>query len=163
MVSFSNADKGLAFKDTNRQVPVDLGVNMTYLPITVDFSDADWNTVATHEILDVTGAVQVRIIPQCTADLTGASGTLSLGIAGATTAFIAATTGTGIDANELWLSATPAAQYPGTAIVNAVIANTDVGYEITGQALTAGTIIFHVWWDAISDGASVQSGVGGTL
>lgn len=163
MVSFSNADKGLAFRDSNRQVPVDLGVNMTYLPISVDFSSTTWNTVATHELFNVSGAVQVRIIPECTALLTGASGTLSLGIAGATTAFVAATTGTGIDDDEFWLSSTPAAQYPGTAIVNVVVANTDIGYEITGQALTAGTIVFHLWWDAISEGAYVQQSTGGTL
>lgn len=163
MTSFNNADRQLVVRDSVRQVPVDLGINMTYLPLTVDFSSATWNTVATHELFTVTGTVYVRMIPVCSADLTGASGTISLGVEGATTAFVAATTGTGIDSGEIWLSSTPATNYAGTAIINSVVSGADIGYAITGQALTAGTITFHLWWDAVSDGAYVQQGAGGTL
>jgi hypothetical protein len=39
----------------------------------------------------------------------------------------------------------------------------DIGYEITGEALTSGNIVFHCVWDPLSAGASVVAGAGGAL
>lgn len=134
-----------------------------YLAVAADFSSATWNTVATHEILTVTGLVRVRIIPVCTVDLTGASATIALGVEGAATTFIAATTGTDIDAGEIWLGTTPAGQFAYSSVVDRVVQGLDIGYVVATAALTAGAITFHVWWDPLETGATVVAGAGGTL
>lgn len=135
-----------------------------YLSLTVDFSNATWNTVASHEIFTVTGRVRVVILPICTEDLAGATATIALEDDGAAAAYIAATTGTDIDSGEVWLSTTPATSYAWSSVVDRVINGADIGYTIATAALSDGTIVFHCWWDDLGDGtANVVQGAGGTL
>ncbi len=149
-------------------------VNPNYLPITVDFADAAWNTVATHEVLTVTGMVQLTIIPQVAATLTDAAdlATLQLGIAGTTNAIIATTGAAGVGGdtlatNEFWLDATPAdVVVTKTALDNLTVvvgAGLDVGFEVAGEALTGGRIIFHVWWTPLDATGAVVGGTGVAL
>lgn len=134
------------------------------LTITVDFASATWNTQATHEILTVTGLVRVRILPVCTENLAGATATLTLGVEGAANAFIASTTGTDIDAGELWIDATPTTTNEAySTLIDRIVYGVDIGYEIGTAALTDGTIVFYVWWDALSSDGNVTAGAGGTL
>lgn len=136
-----------------------------YLAVTADMAVAGWETVATHEILTVTGNVRVKIVPVCTGDLTSAGvAGIQLGVAGTTNAFVANTTATGIDNGEAWLSNTPAFSYAVTSVVDAVVSGgTDVGYEIDTAALTGGSIVFHCWWQPLSSGGAVVAGAGGAL
>ena len=39
----------------------------------------------------------------------------------------------------------------------------DVGYEITGAALTGGSLEFHCVWVPLDDNGLVEAGAGGTL
>jgi hypothetical protein len=39
----------------------------------------------------------------------------------------------------------------------------DVGYEIGGENLTDGTLVFHCWWEPLSSDGLVIAGAGGNL
>lgn len=139
---------------------------MNYFTVTADGTSATWNTVASHEIATVTGMVRLRIIAECTEALVGATATIELGTANNTAEIIAQTTATDIDATEIWRSATPDVEV--TAYSDAgrdylVVGGTDVGYTIGTAALTDGTLIFHVWWEALDSTGAVTAGAGGSL
>ena len=135
-----------------------------YRKVTADFSSATWNTVATHEILTVSGPNRVIIIPECTTALTsGGAAELELGVEGDTDAFLGNTLATDIDQNEYWLNATPAAVFSKSAVVDQIVNGLDVGYEVTVAALTGGVIDFHIWTIPLAESASVVSGSGGSL
>ena len=150
-----------------------------YLAVTADMSSATWNTAAAHEIVTVTGNVRVRILCECTVTLedAGDTATLILGIAGNTAAFLASTSAGGagaanqLDAGEIWIDATPAdlgtaliTSAAGGAIIDAVVVGGyDIGYTIGTEALTAGTLIFHVWWSPLSATGACVAGAGGVL
>lgn len=136
-----------------------------FIQVTADFTSATWNTVAAHEILTVTGTIRLKIIPRCTVDLTsGGAATMILGTETTTNAFITSTTATDIDANELWLSATPNHQYARTAVIDVVITGgRDVGYTIGTAAMTNGSITFDMWWEPVSSDGNAVAGAGGAL
>lgn len=144
-----------------------------YFAVTADMTSATWNTQAKHEIATVTGMVHMIVIPECTATLTDAAdgASIQLGHESLTTALIASTTaataGTVIETGELWVDATPAdvmVLKSGIENLDFVInGGLDVGYEITGAALTGGTMVFHVWWEAVNSTGLVAAGAGGTL
>jgi len=137
-----------------------------YLAVTASMSSATWNTVAAHEIAVVTGMVRMRVIPEVTASLTGATTTIALGYATTVAAMLAATTGTALDATEIWQHATAANNLPGVAtssIQDFIINSDDVGYTIAGGSATAGQIIFHIWWEALNATGAVTAGAGGAF
>lgn len=140
------------------------GVNYVAVPIT--FAAGTTGAVATHEILTVTGAVRLRMFVECTTSVEG-GGSIQLGVAGATNAFIASTTGTDLDAGDVWYDATPTETYGNfsSLVLDKVIAGgIDVGYEVTVDTLTGGAITFHCWWEALnSTGAVVAADGTGTL
>lgn len=145
-----------------------------YFSVSADMSSATWNTVASHEIATVTGMVHMIIIPECTETLVDAADAayIQFGYEGLTTALIASTGAAGVGGNaiaagEIWIDATPADVFALTSNVRAldVVVNggLDIGYEITGAALTEGTMVFHVFWEAINATGAVVAGAGGTL
>jgi len=144
-----------------------------YFAVTADMSSATWNTQAKHEIATVTGMVHMVIIPECTETLVDAAdgASIQLGHESLTTALIASTTaataGTVIEAGEIWVDATPAdvmALRSAFEALDFIIAGgLDVGYEITGAALTEGTMVFHVFWEALNATGAVAAGAGGAL
>lgn len=108
-------------------------------------------------LFDTTGKVIIdRIIGVVETDLVSAGGgTLALGVTGATTLLIAATTATDLDLDELWVSATPNAN--GIAIP-AGLQNIAIAQDIIGTvgtaAITAGAIRLYAFYTPItSDGA----------
>ena len=162
------------FGQTNRTPTVGSERLANYFTVTADMSSATWNTAASHELATVTGLVHIVIIPECTATLTDAAdgASIQLGVEGSTAALIASTGAAGAGGNtistgELWLDATPADLTDNRTAQNALdfkVGNGhDVGYEITGAALTGGTIIFHIFWEPISATGAVVAGVGGSL
>jgi len=139
-----------------------------YIGVTVPMNSATWNTAASHEILTITGMVRVKIIAECTATLTdsGNAGTIQLGVEGATSAFIASTDSDDIVTGDLWYDATPTLGVDTTSsvVIDKIIAGgLDVGYEIGGEALTGGTLVFHCWWTPLNATGAVVAGAGGTL
>lgn len=138
----------------------------------IDLSSATWNTVATHEVFTLSGAVEMLLffVVKTSVTSTGAA-ELSVGRAGATTAFAAAQVVTGLTANRFIMpggsvaNQSIAATYRGATISNTVytVNNGDIGYEITVAACNAGEIEAICYWTPVSTGASVVVGLGGTL
>lgn len=139
----------------------DLSHYKNSLTVTVSFTSATWNTVGTHEVLDITGAVFLQIFPVCQGDLTGA-GSIQLGTDTSTNAMVASTVATNINNGEIWASATPSANLAKVSFIDQIVTG-DVGFEITGSALTGGTLLFVVFWEPAASGSTVVAGAGGAL
>ena len=99
-------------------------------------------------LFTVTGVVEMRIIGKCTTELAGASATLEVGTATDTDALIATTTGTDIDANELWNDASPTDSVE--ALQTALTVSQNVIQTAGVANITAGVIVYFVQWRAIS-------------
>jgi hypothetical protein len=107
-------------------------------------------------LFTVTGDVLAIVFAKCTTLLTGANATLEVGVAGNTAAIIAQTTGTDIDANEIWNGATPAAVALLTPKL--VSGGADIIETIATADVTAGVLEYHCLWVAVSsDGAVVAA------
>lgn len=140
-----------------------------YLSVTADFTSATWNTVAAHEIATVTGAVRMVILPQVAGTITSAGGaaTLILGDETTTNSLIASTDAEQLAAGEWWADTTTTrtvlqgAQLDGLNFV--IGGGKDVGYTIGTEALTGGSIVFHIWWVPISSDGAVAAGTGAAL
>jgi hypothetical protein len=88
----------------------------------------------------------------------GATATIALGVTGSTSLFIAATTGTVIDAGEFWIDTTSRANgfaLP-AALQNIVITDNIIG-TVGAQAVNAGVIRFDVWWRPLTGGTIVAA------
>lgn len=137
-----------------------------YGSVSITFAALTTGSVATHEILTVTGMVRLRMIAECTVNVAG-SGSIQLGIEGTTNAFIASTAGTDIDAGEVWIDATPTETQGNTSSLmldKIICGGLDVGYEVTSNTLTGGTIVFHYWWEPLNSTGNVVAADGtGTL
>jgi len=144
-----------------------------HIAVTANMASATWNTAASHEVFTVTGTVRMWLWVLCTDTLTDAADAadIQFGVAGATDAFIAATAaagkgGAGLAAGEVWCDATPADTYGNASslILDKIVSGgLDVGYEITGAALTGGSLEFHCVWVPLDDTGNVEAGAGGTL
>lgn len=161
--AFSGFDAG----EVEGHVLLDHPPRMRYLRNAITFAAGTTGSVATHETFTVTGTVRIRLLNEVTANLAGATATISYGEATAGTSIIAATTGTDLVAGELWYDATPttSADAFGTAVFDRVVTNgTDIGYAVATAALSAGTMVFHCWWEPLSEDGLVVSADGtGTL
>lgn len=130
-----------------------------YLAVPITFAALTTGTVATHELFTVTGLVRVQIVAVCTVNVAG-TGSIQLGVESDTDAFIAVTTGTDLDAGELWYDATPTTvtDTTGTVILDKIVNAADIGYEVSVGTLTGGAITFHCWYTPLdSTGAVVAS------
>lgn len=144
-----------------------------YVSVTADMTSATWNTVAKHEVFTVAGMVRMVMIIECTDTLTDAAdgASIQFGHESATNAFIASTGAAGagaatINAGEIWCDTSPtevAGATSSLAIDRVVAGGLDVGYEITGAALTGGALVFHCWWVPIGSTGDVAAGAGGVL
>ena len=114
-----------------------------------------------YTIFNVTGDVLVRVWGVCTVLLTG-TGTLELGVVGNTASLIAQTTGTDIDANEIWSDSTPTLGVDTLASVLGpyIIANGLDIVETVGTAdITAGNIYYICLWRPLSPDGRVTAAV----
>jgi len=102
-------------------------------------------------LFTVTGVVALRIFGYCTLDLTG-SGTLEAGVAGNTAALLAQTTGTAIDAGEIWIDTAPATveALPAYQVVAANVIQT-----IASATITAGILTYYAQFVPISADGNV--------
>lgn len=139
------------------------------IAVTATLSSATWNTVASHEVANVSGLNRVRIIPYCTTNLVGGanagSGTLTFGDASSASRLITATTASTIDADEIWVtsSTTHEKVINHSAIFDVITDDQDIGYTIGTSALTAGVLIFVIASEPLEATATVAAGAGGTL
>ena len=108
-------------------------------------------------LFTVTGDVEVGIIGVCTVDLVSAGGgTVSVGPTDNTTLFMAALTATGLDANEVWVDATPAIGKPLDSLSFYIVGNGEDIVEATATAdITAGQVYYLALWRPISSGSTL--------
>jgi hypothetical protein len=142
--------------------------NTSYLAVSADLSNVTWNTQASHEVFTVTGAVRMRIMIECTSTLTdaGNGGTVQMGVEGATNAWIASSDSDNVVAGSVWADNTPGdtnGNFSSLLLDKIVAGGLDVGYEIGGEALTGGTLVFHCWWEPLNATGAVAAGAGGAL
>lgn len=143
-----------------------------YLAVTADLSATTWKTADTHEVFTVTGLVRMRMWIECTETLEDAAdgASIQFGHEDASNAFIGSTGAAGagvstISAGELWYDTSPTTKLDtfANAILDYVVNGVDVGYEITGAALTNGLLVFHCVWEALNSTGAVAAGAGGAL
>lgn len=142
-----------------------------YLAVTTGTFDTTgtWSTVAAHEIAVVTGMVRMLIIPECTASVTSVSdtGTISLGDETTVDSIIAdSTLGSGaMVTGELWVDTTLTRTILTRTQLNAieiVVANgKDIGYTVGTNALSSGSMTFHIYWTPLDSTGAVTAGEGG--
>jgi len=124
------------------------------LSSTVTFVAGTTGAVAAHDIFTVTGTVAVTLFAVCTTNVAG-SGTIEVGTADSTAALIAQTTGTDIDAKEIWHDASPDASVEAVSVLTTKIVTDDIIYTIASDTLTSGVVTFYLSWYPISSGATV--------
>lgn len=107
-------------------------------------------------VFTVTGRVLVKSLSAyCTADLAGATATLSLGTAANVTGFIGVTTATDVDSGEFWLTTTPTAGLLALpAALKDIAVSANITIDVLTANITAGTLIIVAEYVPIStDGA----------
>jgi hypothetical protein len=139
-----------------------------YLEVPVDLASATWNTVGTHEVFTVTGAVRMKMYTECISAGVNAGGSAAIcfGLAGSSSAFIASTPISQFAAGAMWIDATPLethATYASALIDQVIPGGIDVGYEIATSAPSGGSLKFHCLWTQLNPSGAVVAGVGSAL
>lgn len=119
------------------------------------FAAATTGAVGAHTLFTVTGSVLATVWAECSVDVTG-SGTGEVGVTGNTAALIAQTTGTAIDAGEVWQNATPTVGI-GAALGNArpITNGLDILLTIATDTFTAGVVTFFCTYRPVTSGAKI--------
>lgn len=145
-------------------------VNLTeqYLEVPVDLSSATWNSIGSHKVFNVTGAVRMKMYTECVSAGVNAGGSAALcfGLTGSTSAFIASTPVSQFSASKFWIDATPTethATYASALIDQVVIGGIDVGFEVATSAPSGGSLKFHCLWTPLSADGAVTAGTGSAL
>lgn len=133
-----------------------------HIAVTADMTSATWNTVATHKVFAITGAVRMRMWIQSHSLASGTSEAyMSLLIGNAFEVFRA---GKIENTNGFWVGQNTYQPIiaSGNVFQDYVLAE-NVGYGVTVEPLAGGYLIFHGVWEPLSDGATVVAGAGGPL
>lgn len=121
---------------------------------TITYVEATSGATGATTLFTVTGTVIANIFAVCTTNLAGASATIEVGISGNTAALIAQTTGTEIDANEIWVDTAPATvEAPLTDKI--LTSGTDIIQTIGTAALTGGTLTYYCMFTPVSSDGDV--------
>ena len=145
------------------------------LEVSIDFSNATWNTVASHEVFTLTPPVAFMVTYYVSASLaSGGAPTIAFGDENNAARYAAAQVHTNLTANVF---VNPQATVSGVlqlgddlgmwdqAKINALAfaAGYDLGYTIAVAAMTGGTILATCCWTAKGAGGSIVEGAGGAL
>lgn len=106
-------------------------------------------------LFTVTGVVEVRVFAVCGVNLAGANATIEIGVASNTACLIAQSTGTDVDAGEIWLDATPVSTAEALTANSVMINGADIIETLATANLTGGQIDYYCIWRPISAGATV--------
>ncbi len=108
-------------------------------------------------LFTVTGDVILRVFGICKVNLAGANATLEVGVSGTTNKFIAQTTATDIDANEIWHDATPDASIELDSVSTPwIVSNGQDVIQTVGTAnITSGKIDYYCQFRPLSTDADV--------
>lgn len=148
-----------------------IGFNKT--KVTIDFTQAAWNTVANHRVFTVSGLVRCVVFYYCTSSLTSSgSPTISFGITSSTTdyapaqAFSNVVTGTAVlpGSAAIFSRGVTWSAYFSTQKADVILApGQNIGYAIATAAMTGGSIDAYCFWTPISDDGSLAAATGGAL
>ena len=116
---------------------------------TVTFAAGTTGTVSKHKLADVTGLVMVQVIGLCSTDVAG-SGTIEVGTTSASAGLLPLTTGTALDAGNVWHDATPDATIEALTVLNTFIISEDIEYEVKTATLSGGVVKFVICWAPLS-------------
>lgn len=106
------------------------------------------------DLFTVTGDVLVRVFGVCSTDLVGANATVEVGITGNTATLLAQTTGTNIDAAEVWIDSSPAT-VEALPAQNILTNGTDIIQTVATADVTAGVIVYYCLWTPLSSNGNV--------
>lgn len=140
-----------AFKRDANYVPIQGEGLVTTKTIT--YAAASTGATGATTLFNVTGTVAVSVFGVCSVDLTGL-GTIEVGVSGNTAALIAQTTGSNIDAGEIWVDTGPATV---EALPAKRIVINDVIQTIATDTLTAGTLTYYCVWVPLSEDGNVTA------
>lgn len=138
-------------RDANHVPIVTLGLVETK---TITYVAGTTGATGATTLFTVTGDVAVRVYAVCSTLLTGAGATLEIGVAGEINALIAQTTGTDIDAGEIWVDAVPGFIQAMPAI-NLIGTGKDIIQTIATAAVSAGALTYYCIWTPISADGNV--------
>ena len=148
---------GLRTEDTKLLRSNALASKVTRKNVAFDGSAGN-GAIGTVALFTVTGTVLVKITPVCTENLVDATATIEVGISGDTATLIAQTTGTDVDANEIWHDATPDADIEAASVMKEFIITNgqDIILTVATAAVSDGTIDFFCFWEALSADGYVE-------
>lgn len=119
----------------------------------ITYAAATTGATGATTLFTVTGTVAVRVFGVVSgANLTG-SGTLEVGVAGATALILAQTAGTDLDIGQIWIDNAPALVENLPDIK--VVAGKNIIQTIGTDTITAGTITYYCLWNPLSEDGSV--------
>lgn len=116
---------------------------------------AGFGAAGASTLFTVTGDVIVNVFANCSTLLTATgAATIEIGIAGNTAALVAQATATDIDADEIYLDASPATveTLPSSKIL---IAGTDIIETIATADVSTGVLTFYCLWTPVSANGNV--------
>lgn len=117
------------------------------------------NDTGTVTIFTVTGSVIVRLIPECTTNVaSAAAANIKLGRVGDTDMMIVDTLATDLQANRLWLDASPDSEgEPLDAIRSYIITGgNDIVMTLDAQ-VDSGVLRFYCGWTGLNGGTLVNA------
>jgi len=134
-----------AFQRDQNFVPItNLGLQASKV---ITYNAGTTGAIGTTTLFNVTGTVAMYLFGVCEADLSG-TGTLEIGVAGATATLANQQVATAIDIHEVWHNSTLAV---GGTVGNAVhVIDQDVIQTIASNTVTGGTITFYCFWTPVS-------------
>ena len=110
------------------------------------------------DLFTVTGDVIVKVMAVCDTLLaSGGAATLEIGVSGDTAVFIAQTTATDIDANEIWHDASPdnSIELESVAGERIVTNGQDIIQTVGTTDISSGAITYYCLWRQLSANANV--------
>jgi len=114
-------------------------------------------STGTLDLFKVTGTVVATVLAVCTNNVSGTTGTVEVGVSGATASFIAQTSGSQLDTGDIWHDATPDSKLEAITVVAPKIITSDIILTIATQNLGPGSVDFHCFWTPISESGSVEA------
>jgi len=120
----------------------------------------DGGTKDGQALFTVTGDVLLGVYGVCTTLLEGDTSQVSVGLTGNTALLLPVTTATEIDANEIFMDATPAIGKPIDSLNFYVVGNgVDVIETIATANITAGDMYYVCLWKPLTLGSGVVSAI----
>jgi len=120
----------------------------------ITYSALTTGAIGATTLFTVTGDVAVRVFAVCSTLLAGANATLEVGVAGGTALLIAQTTGTDIDAGEVWIDAAPAL-IENLPAIKIVAEGADIIQTIATDTLDSGVLTYYCVWTPVSSDGNV--------